>query len=258
MSNSGTDSGSAPFLYRIRGWFRWRNVFSILLIAFLTVLGYFIYQGEGVFVTIDRNQNPFNDNLELKNPQDLSQSTVILQEDFSVARGQWTFSPPNQSSFFGDGLYLEDNIYTGEAWAKPGLEFDDFVLKVSSRWLGGALGGSYGVRFLKDRATGEYLALYLHNDGRYTIEEQTRRDLTVHANKYNGAIQTEGGINEIQIEVADSEVHFFVNGAYLGTFEDTLPEKGDIEFVAIKDEDTDTFLVGFDNLLVTHNFIDNQ
>ncbi|MEM9775586.1 MAG: hypothetical protein AAF902_13475 [Chloroflexota bacterium] len=258
MSNTASGNSREPFLYRIRRWFRGRNIVSILLIAGLTILGYYIFQGEGVFVVMNQNQNPFNDNLPLKNPQDLSASTVILREDFSNVRGQWTFSPPNQSSFFGDGLLLEDNIYSGEAWAKPGLEFDDFVLVASSRWLGGSLGGGYGVRLRKDRTTGEYLALYLHNDGRFTIEQQTRRALNVHANKYNAAINTEGGINNIQIEISNNTVDFFVNEAYLGTFEGDLPAIGDVEFVAIKDEETDAYMAGFDNLLITHNFVESR
>lgn len=245
---------------------RWSNLFSILLIAGLIILGYYIWQGEGVFVTVDRNQNPF-DARQARQPQDIlqminvsqsngNQSAVILQEEFAVTRGSWSFSPPNQATIFGQALLLDDNIYSGEAWAQPGLTFDNFVLKVSSRWVGGALSGSYGVRIRKDNDTGEFLALYLHNDGRFTIAEQNRRSLTTVVNQYNGAIQTDGGINEIQIEASDNVVHFFVNNAYLGTYSDSIPEAGGIEFVAIKTEESEVYKAAFDNLMITHNFVE--
>ncbi|MFK7802442.1 MAG: hypothetical protein AB8G95_12475 [Anaerolineae bacterium] len=253
--NSGANtSAAAPFIRR-RRWMRWSNLFSVLLIAGLTVLGYFIYQGQGVFVTVDRNQDPFDDESNIRPIQDISQSTVILEEDFSNTRGSWSFSPPNQSSFYGDGLLLDDNIYTGEAWARPGLTFDDFVLKASSRWVGGALSGAYGIRIRKDLDTGEYLAFYLHNDGRFTVDQQNRRSLVTHVNKYHNAIRTDGAINEIQIEASGETIHFFVNESYLGTFSASVPESGEIEFVATKNESSEVYQAGFDNLLITHNFV---
>ena len=268
--SGGSEPPPPPPPVRRASWWqrqmRWSNLLSILLIAGLIVLGYYIWQGEGVFVTVDRNQNPFDASLA-RQPQDVlqtinisqsegNQSALILQEDFSTSRGSWSFSPPNQSVLYGQALLLDDNIYTGEAWAQPGLTFDNFVLKVSSRWVGGALSGSYGIRIRKDNDTGQFLALYLHNDGRFTIAEQNRRSLNTIANQYNAAIQTDGGINEIQIEASGNVVHFFVNEAYLGTFSDSLPPSGGIEFVAIKDEESEVFKAAFDNLTITHNFVE--
>ncbi len=241
-----------------RSWLSPINIITALAIAGLIVLGYYMLQGEGEFIAIDRNAEPFIDNGDLRQPQDISQSTVILEERFTQPRGSWTFSPPNQGVFYGEGLFLEDNIYTGEAWATPGLTFDDFVLKADSRWLGGALGGDYGIRIRKNNATGEYLALYLHNDGRFTVSHQSRRSLAVLANKYSSAIETDGNINKIQIEAVKNQVHFFVNGTYLGTFEDEMPASGSIEFVAVKSDSTDLFMAGFDNLIITHNFVEEQ
>lgn len=241
---------------RWRSWLRWSNVLLILLVAGIVVISYYIIvQGEGVFVRVDRNQIPFDSESQIRVPQDISQSTIILQENFSNTRGSWSFSPPNQASFFGEGLLLDDNIYDGEAWAQPGLTFDDFVLKASSRWVGGALSGVYGIRIRKDPETGEYLALYLHNDGRFSVVQQNRRALTTHVNQYNNAIRIDGGVNEIQIEASGQNVHFFVNKSYLGTFSDTLPLSGEIEFVATKSESADIFKAGFDNLIITHNFV---
>lgn len=240
---------------RWRSWLRWSNLFSILLIAGFTIIGYYIYQGEGVFISVDRTSIQFDDESMIRSPQDISQSTVILEEDFSKVRGSWSFSPPNQSSFYGQGLLLDDNIFDGEAWAQSGLTFDDFVLTASSRWIGGALSGVYGVRIRKDRDTGEYLALYLHNDGRFTVDHQSRRTLTTIVNKYNSAIKTDGAVNNIQIEAAGDAVHFFVNDTYLGTSNVSIPSAGDIEFVATKDVGTDVFKAGFDNLIISHNFI---
>ncbi|MFT5193895.1 MAG: hypothetical protein ACI9EW_000667 [Cellvibrionaceae bacterium] len=253
--NSGATAPSAEPPVQRRWWLTWSNVFSILLIAGLTILGYFIFQGEGVFVTVDRNQNPFDDESELRSPQDISQSTIILQENFETTRGSWSFSPPNQASFYAEALLLDDNIYDGESWAQPGLTFDDFVLKTRSRWVGGALSGVYGIRIRKDRETGEFLALYLHNDGRFTIAQQNRRSLTNHVNKYNSAIKTDGSVNTIQIEASGQIIHFFVNESYLGTFSGAIPESGDVEFVATKEDDADLFRAGFDNLVITHNFV---
>lgn len=248
---------------------RWSNLLSILLIAAFIILGYYIWQGEGVFITVDRNQTPFEAN-QPRQPQDVgqmitvsqsggNQNAVLVQEDFTAVRGSWRFSPPDQASFFGQGLLLDDNAYTGEAWAQPGLTFENFVLKVKSRWVGGSLSGSYGIRIRKNSESGEFLALYLHNDGRFTIAEQSRLSLETVVNQYNSAIQINGGINEIQIEASGDVVHFFVNNAYLGTYNDPIPATGGIEFVAIKAEElegSDTYKAAFDDLTITHNFME--
>ena len=105
---------------------------------------------------------------------------------------------------------------------------------------------------------GEFLALYLHNDGRFTIAEQNRRSLNTVVNQYNSAIQTEGGINEIQIEASGNTVHFFVNNAYLGTYSDSIPAAGGIEFVAIKSDESEVYKAAFDNLTITHNFVETS
>ena len=238
-----------------RRWLSLRNLFSVLLLAALIVLAYFIWQGRGAFVAVERNEEPFKSDGELVSPQEFANNTIILEEQFTNPKGTWSFSPPNQADFFGEGLFLEDNIYTGEAWARPGLLFEDFVLNVDTRWLGGSLSGDYGLRIRKNQDTGEYLALYLHNDGRYTISQQTRRTLTVHANQYSSAIKVNGEVNNIQIEALDDQIHFFVNGSYLGTFNATLPADGEIEFVATKGDGSDLYMAGFDNLTITHNFV---
>ena len=47
--------------------------------------------------------------------------------------------------------------------------------------------------------------------GAQGFAEQNRRTLNTIVNQYNGAIQVDGGINEIQIEASRNVVHFFVN-----------------------------------------------
>ena len=105
-----------------------------------------------------------------------------------------------------------------------------------------------------------FYAFYVHNDGRYTIARQVRtaNNWTVFGNEYTDALETTGGVNTLQIEAVGDTFRFFINNTYIRTLKDDRIEKGDIELVSIKVEDSDRFMAGFDDLLISLPSEQNQ
>ena len=71
-----------------RRWLSGRNIFFVLLLAAIVVMGYYFWQGQGAFVAIERGVEPFTVSSELIQPQDISNSTIILEEYFTKPRGK--------------------------------------------------------------------------------------------------------------------------------------------------------------------------
>ena len=86
-----------------------------------------------------------------------------------------------------------------EAYARPHLTFDNYVLEVDARWSGGAVGGTYGVRF-RDENRDNYYAIYIGNDGRYEIGKQVEGRWASLSQGFSDAIDRNGGINKFHIE----------------------------------------------------------
>ncbi len=101
-------------------------------------------------------------------PLIVSPADVQFAESFDQDLKAWQLSPAGQAAFDRGALVLDDNRYNDFGWARPHLTFDNFVLEVYARWLGGAIGGGYGVEFRVDDESGDFYAFYLHNDGRFT------------------------------------------------------------------------------------------
>ena len=183
---------------------------------------------------------------QLINSADL---TILFTDNFDHSAGDWELSPVRQAQYVDGVMYLEDSKVTGAAWARPHLRFQDFVLDVHSRWLGGSVGGTYGVRFRLDD-TGEFLGFYLHNDGWFNVVHNDSSGSTTLYEALSQAVNHAGEANHIHIEANGEHFRFFVNGAYLVDVQAAAPASGDIMFVAEKVEGTDDFRVGFDNLII--------
>lgn len=182
-------------------------------------------------------------------PIDSANLNILFSDNFDHSAGDWELSPANQAQYVNGVMYLGDTELEGAAWSRPHLRFQDFVLDVDSRWLGGSVGGTYGLRFRLDDAD-EYLAFYLHNDGWYNVIHNQRNQSTVLHEALSQAVNHAGEANHIHIEAQGERFRFFVNGTYLVDVQVAAPESGDIMFVAEKVEGTDEFRVGFDNLVI--------
>ncbi|MEM7801256.1 MAG: hypothetical protein AAF633_18835 [Chloroflexota bacterium] len=232
------------------------NLFIILLIIIIVVAAYFFLLNPSAISPIMQDFRPvdFGEAVGLREP---NPSHILFDETFDTNTGIWTLSPPDQARFFGGGLLLDDNQFNSHAGAQLGLSFDNFLLKVNTRWVGGSIGGGYGVRF-RQSSDSSFYAFYLHNDGRYTIGRQIRTESNwvEFTNAYSDAINTSGGVNAIQIEVIGTQMRFFVNGEFLAAFEDDRLGIGDVELVSVKAENTEQYMAGFDNLQIYQLFED--
>ena len=175
--------------------------------------------------------------------------TIIFEDNFDNTAGDWELSAVGQAQYVDGVMFLEDSKITGVAWSRPHLRFQDFVLEVDSRWLGGSVGGTYGIRFrLLD--SGEFLGFYLHNDGWFNIIQNETSGPTILYEAFSPAVNRGGDANHIHIEANGESFRFFVNDTYLVDVQTAAPASGDIMFVAEKVEGTDSFQVGFDNLII--------
>jgi hypothetical protein len=181
-------------------------------------------------------------------PIPVSDLDVLFEDNFEQSGG-WDLSPVGQAEYRNGAIYLEDSNITDYGWSRPHLRIQDFILETDSYWLGGAVGGVYGIRF-RMLDTGEFLALHLKNDGWFTIIKSDESGQVTLMDSFSPAINRSGGVNRIHIEAKDDHFRFFVNGGYLVDVQIPAPDAGDIMFLAQKAEGTDTFSVAFDNLII--------
>ncbi len=183
-------------------------------------------------------------------PLIVSPADVQFAESFDQDLKAWQLSPAGQAAFDRGALVLDDNRYNDFGWARPHLTFDNFVLEVYARWLGGAIGGGYGVEFRVDDESGDFYAFYLHNDGRFTAGKRLDGTWFAVVDEFSPAVQRGGGLNRIRIEALGERLRFFVNDTYLVDIHNQALTKGDIRLVARKIEGTEQFLAAFDDLII--------
>lgn len=232
------------------------NLFIILLIVVIVLATYLFLLNPNSISPIIQDFQPIETESPFE-PRPPNPNNLLFEEGFQVDRGIWTLTPADQATFFGGGLLLDDNIFDSHAGANLGLTFDNFLLQVNTRWVGGSIGGAYGVRFRQNDANSFY-AFYLHNDGRYTIGRQIRTESNwvEFESAYSPAVNTSGAVNKVQIEALGEELRFFVNDEFVAAFIDDRLSLGDIELVAIKADGTEQYMAGFDNLEITQLFPD--
>ncbi len=236
---------SQPPARRMRTW----AVFLIIVIVLIVIWFLINRRGEA---TVDAEPTPvFTANVLPTAPQPVTANSdnIVFQDNFDQTVGAWELSPIDQAEYINGVMFLDDSNIDGAGWARPHLRFQDFILDVDSRWLGGSVGGTYGVRFRLNN-TGEFLGFYLHNDGWFTIVKNgTETNATLYE-AFSPAINRAGEPNHIHIEANGESFRFFVNDGYLADVQIEAPSAGDIMFVAQKVEGTDSFRVGFDNLVI--------
>ncbi|MDJ0752582.1 MAG: hypothetical protein QNJ45_03615 [Ardenticatenaceae bacterium] len=176
-----------------------------------------------------------------------------LEENFDIDLNAWELSPPNQAYFERGALVLHDNQFDDEAWARPHLTFDNFVIDVYGRWLGGAIGGSYGVEFRIDDESGDFYSFYLHNDGRYTVGKQFNGSWFEVVEDFSPSIERNGGLNQIRVEAIGDRFRFYINNQFIVDIQNQGLPKGDIRLIASKAEGTEEFMAAFDNLVVARH-----
>jgi hypothetical protein len=183
-------------------------------------------------------------------PIQSGESEVLFQDNFDDSIGNWEISPVGQAEYAGGGIILNDNHISGNGWARPHLKFDNTVIDVDCRWLGGAVGGTYGLHF-RFQDVNNYYAFYIRNDGWYTIGKMVDGEWQILTENFSPAIDRSGGVNHFHVEATGQNLRFFINNVYLVDVNSTGPVAGDIIFVATKVEGTEQLQVGFDNLVIT-------
>lgn len=232
------------------------NLFIIILILVIVLATYLFLLNPSTVAPIIQDFRPVEVEGAM-DPRTPDPTHLLFEETFQTNRGIWNLSPADQATFFGGGLLLDDNVYDSHAGANLGLTFDNFLLTVNTRWVGGAIGGAYGIRFRQNESDSFY-AFYLHNDGRYTIGRQIRTESNwvEFQSEYSAAVNTSGAVNVVQIEALGDELRFFVNDQFIAAFVDDRLSLGDIELVSIKAEGSEQYMAGFDNLQISQLFPD--
>ena len=226
-------------------------IYILIIIAIIFAIYWFIVQQfddpilENASVVLTPQSPPV--------PAQVSQPLMQLEDDFEVDFRTWEFSPPDQAYYDRGALVLHDNIYEEPAWARPHLTFDNFVMDVYARWVGGALGGGYGIEFRVDDESGDYYRFTLHNDGRYKIGRQISGRWFEIVDEFSPSIARNGGLNKIRIEAIGDRFRFYVNDQFLIDIQQQGVAKGDIRLVAAKAEGTEEFLAAFDDLTIARH-----
>ncbi|MCI0731106.1 MAG: hypothetical protein L0332_30885, partial [Chloroflexi bacterium] len=174
---------------------------------------------------------------------------LLYQDNFEATQGSWELSQRDQAVYREGALILNDNLYGEAAWARPHLRFADFVLDVDARWLGGAVGGTYGLQFRHQDANNFY-AFLVRNDGWFTIAQNKAEEWQILLESFSLAISRDGNTNHLHVEATGNNFRFFINDAYLADVQSDGPSSGDIVFFAQKVEGTEFIEVAFDNLVV--------
>ncbi|MBP8002787.1 MAG: hypothetical protein KA338_26345, partial [Chloroflexi bacterium] len=185
-------------------------------------------------------------------PLDVTTADVLLQDDFSGTNGSWALSPIEQAEYRDGALVLHDRHFSDFGWARPHLQFENYVLDVDTVWVGGAVGGVYGVYFgYQDEVN--FYAFTISNDGYYTISRQIGGQEEILVNAFTNALHPARAFNHLRLEANGSSLRFFINDTYLTDLTETGLLRGDIVFIAQKIADTESFIVAFDNLVVHHH-----
>ncbi len=180
-------------------------------------------------------------------PISISNLDILYADSFDQSAGSWELSPASQAVYRDGFIFLQDSNMTDFGWARPHLRFQNFVLEIDNYWVGGAVGGTSGIRF-RLRDSGEFLAIQLKNDGWFAIIQGSADSQRILHEAFGPTIDRSGGLNRIHIEAYGEQYRFFVNDGYLADIQISSPESGDIMLIAQKAVGTDDFSVAFDNL----------
>lgn len=230
-----------------------QNLFALLIaVVVIGVAAYLLVFREATPDAPPLTSDPFVVNDPQPIPQSILTDQIIFYDSFEDQSIQWSLSALGQTRYEGGALILRDNHYEGISSARPRLALENFVVEVYTRWLSGAFGGDYGLRF---RQTGneDYYAFYIRNDGRYVVSKQIDGDWFEVASAFTPAIDRSGGVNLLRVEALDKQLRFFVNGQYLVDVTTEMQNVGDFELVAIRPDGTEWLEVAFDNFLVAQH-----
>lgn len=230
-----------------------QNVFALLIaVVIIGVAAYLLIFRDRTPEESPVLSNPFVVTDPMPAPQPILSDRIIFYDSFEDKSIQWDLAPLGQAEYDGGALVLQDNHYEGVGSARPHLEMDDFVMEVYTRWLSGAFGGDYGVRF-RLNGNGDYYAFYISNDGRYVVGKMIDGDWFEVVSDFTPAIERSGGVNLLRVEALDDQLRFFINGQYLVDVTTELQGAGDVELITIRPDGTEWLEVAFDNLLVAQH-----
>lgn len=184
---------------------------------------------------------------------------ILLSDDFSNPMSGWDLKPSELDwnyRCYHEAQYLNDEMVLNVAddrecsAARPHLMFDNFILEVTSRWSGGAIGGRYGALF-RYQDEDNYYGFYLRNNGRYEIGKRANGEWILVVEDFSDAIDRTGAPNRIHIEAQDRTLVFYVNGQFINAIHDVEHSVGDIVLYAYAPEGAEFFEASFDDIVIT-------
>ena len=232
-----------------------QNTVVILLVVLSAAVFWYMYNNRVLNVT-----PPVPSDFEViapaPTPLAVNTADVLFQDNFERdTRSSWDMSIAGQATIERGVLLLDDNQYNGVAYARPHLVFDDVIIQVHTRWIAGAFGGQYGFHFrLQEGENGDYFAFYIRNDGRFIVGKYIGGNWFPIHDQFTDAIYRGGQVNLLRVEANADTMRFFINDIYLGDLVSSALGAGDVRLVAERASgDTNTFVVAFDNLVVSRH-----
>ena len=181
---------------------------------------------------------------------------TLYSHDFSEATGEWILeSDLDANAAYHDGqLVLRVHSPNLIAWAELSeREFDDFVLQIDSRQLGGPDDNSYGVLF-RMRSPAAFYRFDISCDGYYEFsrrnDDPSNPWTTLTDWVASPAIEQGAGKNRLKIVAQGAQFSFYVNDRLVAEATDSAYRSGGIGL------DAGSFSEGgvevaFDNLIIS-------
>jgi hypothetical protein len=178
---------------------------------------------------------------------------ALLMDDFADPGTGWDVQSTNQYELaYKDGGYhilVRDTKLT--VWGNPArpYEFQDLVIEVDAKPVGGPVDNEYGVLVRYKPDVGFYL-FTISSDGMYSVkvsEGEGWRDLVKWSQ--SSAIHQNLEPNHIRVECLGSRMRFYVNGKLLAETADSAFPSGNIGLL-VGTYDEGNVEVRFDNVLV--------
>lgn len=197
---------------------------------------------------------PFGDT----GPDACDSSVALFEDDFSGEQncGWLEYNRSGAVAAIQDGSLSISTSSPGEIWwTNPGRQFDDVIINVATKQIGGPDDNAYGVICRYEDEENFYLFL-ISGDGYYAIGKyQSGEDRVTYLTEDGQFAQSEqinqgATTNQLQVSCIGNELSLSVNGYPLLTVTDSEFAAGDIG-LAVSALQQGTVEVEFDNLRLT-------
>lgn len=165
----------------------------------------------------------------------ISGETILFKDDFSSQTGGWQVHE-DQLSFSGyyqNGFRMWAEIPNFQFWSSPGLNFQDAIIYVSARKMGGPADNLFGI-LCRYQDEANFYALVIGSDGYYGIYKMQDGEQTLvnqsHLD-FSDVINRGDEVNEIRAVCQAEQIALIVNEVMLINVQDDTFQYGDVGLI---------------------------